>query len=190
MPYQEKPPIAFRTIDDPVESFRESPSEVQGHILASKDFVGLLGTGNIVYTDFGSAKGAQPGDYLFILRGYAPADLNKIDRASETLPKGADNDFYAVKPAHVKPDADSRIPQHVLGEMLVLHATPESSTAIITRSFAEMELGDVIEAEDTRPEGAEAAAPPAKDCRLTSRLHQLLLLHRHPCRDAKAPPTE
>jgi hypothetical protein len=114
--------------------------------------------------------------------------LNKIDRASEMLPKGAENDFYAVKPAHLKPDADSRIPQHVLGEVLVLNATPESSTAIITRSFAEMELGDVIEAEteDARPVPAEAAQP-THECSVSSRLHRLLLFHRHPCRDSKAP---
>lgn len=182
VPYEEKLPIAYRTVDDPTDAFRDSAGAVKGHILASKDFVDLLGTGHIVYTDFGSAKGARPGDYLFILRGYAPRDLNKIDRASESLPRGAEADFSVVKPAHLKADADSRSPEHVLGEVLVLNATPESSTAIITRSFAEMELGDVVEAEDTQPVSAEAAKP-AHDCRLTTRLHRLLLLHRHPCRD-------
>jgi hypothetical protein len=188
VPYQEKLPIAYRTVDDPVDPFREASGAVKGHILAAQGFADILGTGQVVYTDFGSAKGARPGDYLLILRGYAPGDLNKIDRISESLPKGAESDFYAVKPARLKPDADSKIPQHVIGEMLVVNATPESSTAIITRSFAEMELGDVIEAEDGQPVSEGAAKPPAQDCRVISRLHQLLRLHPHACRDLKAVP--
>ncbi len=152
---------------------------------AAKDFVGVLGTGQVVYTDFGTTKGAKPGDYLLILRGYAPDDLNQIDRASESLPSGAEADSV-VNPAHIKADADAHLPQHVLGEMLVLNATPESSTAIITRSLAEMQLGDVIEAEDGQP--ATAAAKPAQECGLTSRLHQLLRLHPHACRDSREVP--
>ncbi len=101
VPFKEKPPVAFRAVDAPLRAFRE-PAAVRGHILASKDFVELLGNGQIVYTDFGSAKGAKAGDYLLILRGYAPADLNRIDRASERLPKGAETEPAAVNPAHVK----------------------------------------------------------------------------------------
>ena len=189
VPYEEKLPIAYRTVDDPVEQFRAASSAPKGHILASRDFVGLIGTGQVVYTDFGTAKGAQPGDYLFILRGYAPADLNRIDRATESLPRGAEADFSVVDPAHIKPDADSRIPQRVLGEMLVLNATPESSTGIITRSFAEMELGDVIEAEEAHAPTVEASKPAADECSVRARLHQLLLLHPHACRDSKTAPT-
>ena len=184
VPYKEKLPIAFRTVDVPIDSFREISSAAKGHILGSRDFVGLLGTGQVVYTDFGSAKGAKAGDYLVVMRGYAPDDLNRIDRISLALPRGAEADFSVVNPAHVKADADSRIPQHVLGEMLVLNATPESSTAIITRSFAEMQLGDVIEDEIGQSSGARAATS-ANQCRLVSRVHQFLLLHPHACRDSK-----
>jgi hypothetical protein len=186
VPYEEKLPIAYRTVEEPVEAFRASSSAVKGHVLASKDFVGLLGTGNVVYSDFGTAKGARPGDYLFVLRGYAPGDLNRIDRASESLPKNAD--FAAVKPAILKADADARLPLHVLGEMLVLNATPEASTAIITRSFSEMELGDVIEAEEAYQGSVETVRPPANECGVLSRLHQLILLHPHACRDSKKLP--
>ena len=186
VPFKEKPPVAFRTVDAPLRAFRE-PAAVRGHILASKDFVELLGNGQIVYTDFGSAKGAKAGDYLLILRGYAPADLNRIDRASERLPKGGDTEASAVNPAPIKPDAENRIPAHVLGEMLVLNSTPDSSTAIITRAFAEMELGDVVESEDPNLTTAEPTAEPAdpSPCRLVSRVRQMLL-HFHNCRSPKA----
>ena len=186
VPFKEKPTVAFRTVDAPLRAFRETAA-VRGHILASKDFVELLGNDQIVYTDFGSAKGAKAGDYLLILRGYAPADLNRIDRASEGLPKGAATEASAVNPAHIKPDADNRIPAHVLGEMLVLNSTPDSSTAIITRAFAEMELGDVVESEDPNLAATEptAGADDPSPCRLVSRIHQMLL-HFHNCRSPKA----
>jgi hypothetical protein len=146
VPYQEKPAIAFRSTDVPLHSFRGDTKAVKGHILGSKDFDGLLGTGQIVYTDFGSAKGAKPGDYLLISRGYSPNDLNEVDRLSEQLPKGSDSS--AVNPGQLKADGDGRFPRRVLGEVLVLSLTPESSTAMITRALSEVELGDVVESED------------------------------------------
>ena len=146
VPFKEKPAIAFRTTEPPIASFQGEANAIRGHIVGSKDFLGLLGTGLIVYTDFGSAKGACPGDYLYVLRGYAPGDLNRIDRASERLPKGAD--ATVVKPAKIKSDSGALAPFHILGEILLLNVTAESSTAMITRSFAEIELGDVVEKEE------------------------------------------
>jgi len=174
VPFQERPEIEFRTTEPEIDSFRASASAVRGHILGSKDFVGLLGTGLIVYTDFGSAKGAKPGDYLFVMRGYAPGDLNKIDRASEGLPLEAE--ASAVKPAKVAPSSDKRLPSHVLGELLVLNVTRESSTAMISRASAEMEFGDVVEAEhesSVREQRATATPEGSAPC---SRIHRMLFL--------------
>jgi hypothetical protein len=179
VPYKERSSVFFRTTDGPIGSFRPAADAVHGHILGSKDFVGLLGTGLIVYTDFGSAKGARPGDYLLVTRGYAPDDLNKIDRASEQLPKGAED--TAVNPARIKANSDVRIPQHVLGEALVLNVSPDSSTAILTRSFAEMELGDVVQSEEPHLATAEPAAT-ENSCHPASRLHRLVHLQLHPCK--------
>jgi hypothetical protein len=183
VPFKDKPAVAFRSTDRPINSFREAGNAVKGQILGSKDFVGLLGTGLIVYTDFGSDKGASAGDYLLIMRGYAPSDLNRIDRASERLPKGAEG--TAVKPAQIRSDASGRFPMRVLGEMVILSLTPQSSTAIITSAFSEMELGDVVEKE----EGQLASNTPKSSggdsgCRPASRLRRVLFL-THGCRAAK-----
>jgi len=146
VPYQEKPSISFRSTDDPIKPFLNASKAPKGHILAAKDFVGLLGNGQVVYTDFGTTMGIKPGDYLLVVRGYAPKDLNRIDRISERLPRGSE--VTAVNPAKTKSEADASLPQHVLGEVLILNATSDSSTAIITRVFAEMELGDVVQQEE------------------------------------------
>ncbi len=59
VPFHEKPAIAFRRIDPPVNSFRPA-SGPTGHILGSKDFIGVIGTGAVVYSDFGSPKESNP----------------------------------------------------------------------------------------------------------------------------------
>jgi len=145
VPFHEKPAIAFRPTDAPQNAYQPTSGAASGHLLGSKDFLGLIATGQIVYTDFGAVKGARPGDYLLIRRGYARAELNKIDQASEQLPKGFDPN--AVNQAKLSVNANDRIPSHVLGEMVVLNVTSESSTGLIVRSFAEMELGDLVESE-------------------------------------------
>jgi len=115
-------------------------------ILAALDFLSILGSGHTVYTNFGSAKGAKLGDYLYVLRGYTAGDLNRIDRASERLPKGAEDTSY--KPAKITEGAQAAAPLHVLGEVLVIDVTADSCTAVITRSFAEIGLGDLVQKED------------------------------------------
>jgi len=179
VPYQEKPKVAFRTKDPSIDAFvPRSEDTVKGHILGAKEFDGLLGPGQIVYTDFGKGKGAQPGDYLMIVRGYAPGDLNEIDRASEDLPKGAESS--AINQAKLRPDADKRLPQRVVGEMLVLSLNAESSTALITRAFSEMQLGDMVESEGS-PAEEQAKIAPEKyppGCRPVSRLVRMFYLAR------------
>jgi hypothetical protein len=146
VPFREKPTIAFRVTEPILPNFVANTTAVHGEVLGARDFLSILGTGQTVYTDFGSAKGAKPGDYLYVLRGYTAGDLNKIDRASERLPKGAEDTAY--KPAKISEGAQAAAPLHVLGEVLVLDVTADSSTAIITRSFAEMELGDQVQREE------------------------------------------
>ncbi len=174
VPFHEKPTVAFRTTDRPVNAFLPASGEPTGYILGSKDFIGLLGPGTIVYTDFGAAKGAPPGDYLLIRRGYADANLNKIDRASLDLPKGYEPN--AVNQAKLKANSDAHFPSHVLGEMLVLSVSNESATALITRSFAEIQLGDVVQSEDLQAAVSESAAAPDPHCSIVSRARRVLFL--------------
>jgi len=174
VPLHEEPEIHYRTIDPTVNSFRPAGGGKAGHILGSKDFLGLLGSGTIVYTDSGSAKGVQPGDYLFVRRGYANADLNKIDQLSDKLPKGVD--LYAVNQAKIKSDTNNKIPSHVLGEMLVLTVSAESSTALITRSFAEIQLGDVVESENAQAASEATAVKEVQPCSTIGRVRRALFL--------------
>jgi hypothetical protein len=196
VPYEERPEIGYRKYDPPMEAFRAPSQAPKGSILGAKDFVQLLGTGGIVYTDFGASKGAKPGDYLVVLRGYAPENLNSIDRLSEMLPKGGDP--ARVNPGDVSTNGDKKLPHQVIGEMLVLYANAESSTALITRSFADMELGDVVQNEEASTGAAPAAAAEEEEQSCESVWHPQSLWHRlrhlqlHDCKSVPAhqQPTE
>ena len=155
IPFEEKPTPATREFDPPLDQFLPSTGGPRGHILGTKDFVDLLGRGNIVYLDFGANKGARPGDYLYIRRGYGDKELNKIDQASEMLPRGFDPG--AVHQAPLK--SIKHLPSHVLGEVLVMSVTERSSTALIIRSAAEVQLGDVVESEGPGSEPVQEAKP-------------------------------
>ena len=171
VPFEEKPMPQTRDVDPPLDQFMPPTGAARGHILGSKDFVELLGRGNIVYTDFGATKGARPGDYLYIRRGYGDHDLNKMDRISEQLPRGLEPN--AVHQAHLKSIA--KLPSHVLGEALVLSVTEHSSTVIIIRTVAEVHLGEVLEGEG--PGNAPVATPAAPEpCKLVDRLRHRIFL--------------
>ena len=160
VPFQERPAFTYRSPEPPLEVFRFGSAAVTGHIVGARDFAGLLGTGLIVYTDFGSKKGAKPGDYLVISRGYRSDDLNRIDRASENLPRGAEP--TAVHKAEIPANAEKKLPNRILGELLVINVSEKASTAIVTRNSAEIELGDRVQlegAEAVQDESAEVVTP-------------------------------
>jgi len=52
-----------------------------------------------------------------------------------------------VNPAGLPRDPGNKMPIQVLGEMLVLNVAEKSSTALITRSSAEIGLGDMVQRE-------------------------------------------
>jgi hypothetical protein len=177
VPFREKPDLHFRAVEPAVDLFHPVSAGPTGHILGGRDFVGLLGNGSIVYTDFGANKGVQPGDYLFVRRGYALKDLNKIDAASEGLPKGLDPD--AVNQVQPSAKTDQKLPSRLLGEMMVLSVSNESSTALITRAFSEIQLGDAVQREDEGAASAESSEPASSQthpCSLVSKVRRLLYL--------------
>lgn len=179
VPFEERPQIVYRPPTPELGQFLGKLPRTTGQIVGARDFLALLGTGIVVYTDFGANKGAKPGDYLLITRGYSPDDLNKIDRASIGLPVGAE--ATAVNPAHVPPDRGNLMPNHVLGEMVVLNVTAEASAAIITSVVDELQLGDIVHLEG-QEEGSEASAG-GEACRNSALQRALVRAHlSHGCK--------
>jgi len=170
VPFHERPQAAVRNPAPPLESFRAGSAALTGQILGARDNASVYGNGMVVYTDFCSNKGVKTGDFLVISRGYAPQDLNRVDRASDHLPRGLE--MSAVDPAVIPPDSDSLMPNRILGELVVLSTSPEASVAMITRNSAEVEIGDKVQLEGA-PVGQAASVPvPSGDS--DSRLHRAI----------------
>ncbi|MDR3762846.1 MAG: hypothetical protein P4M01_01990 [Acidobacteriota bacterium] len=182
VPFEAKPEISVRGTDDPINPY-VSGNAINGHILGSKDALGLLGTGSIVYLDYGANKGAKVGEYLFIRRGYTDAELNTVDRISERLPKGAA--IEAANPVKVTADDQKKLPAHLLGEVVLLDVRETASTGYILRSFAEIQLGDAVEEEEggaAVAAHAEPAATPAATPCTDSALWRRALFLGHKCK--------
>lgn len=176
VPFEAKPEIPVREEDGPVNLFRPSQG-LTGHILGSKDSVGLLGTGSVVYVDYGSNRGAKVGEYLLIRRGYAVDDLNRIDRVSDELPRGDAPE--AASPVKVTPGDQKKMPPQVLGELLLMDVRETASTGLIMRSFSEVQLGDGVETETANAAGA---APEQHVAPCTDSLWRRALFLGHKCK--------
>jgi hypothetical protein len=115
----------------------------------TKDFDSFVGTGAKVYLNIGSEKGVKPGDVYRALRGYTAAETDEVDRLSFKAYTTEDTQKNQVQPSK---DLLKALPRRALGEMVVLSATPTSSTAMITFALEDIHVGDAVAV-------AEAAGP-------------------------------
>ena len=146
VPFEQREQLYFR----PGKKFvaygvpRSRPS---GVIVQGKEFDVELGKGNIAYVNLGAKDGLKPGDYLRIVRGYSKSSMPEIDKISLEAKTREDTQ---VAPANVGEADLDHMPDRGIGECFVITATPESSSCLITRSLEAIELGDVVEKDQTQ----------------------------------------
>ena len=150
VPFQERAQVAYH----PKGAFEQWPASVtglQGRIVMANDFDTIVAAGHKVYLNVGADKGVKPGDYFRVLRSYDPKTMDPIEALSDKQPVPEDTQKNVIRttPAQYK-----AYPLQAIGEMVVLHVTPSSSTAMITLSLRSINVGDRVEME-----GAPAAAP-------------------------------
>lgn len=112
----------------------------KGLIVIAKGYGIISGTNDIVYVNLGSKQGVKAGDYLRIYR-YQSNDDNSV---FQTPNMGTDVEGFGAGPDHFAP---KDLPREILGEGIVLRATPNASTVLITLSLREIYDGDHCELE-------------------------------------------
>lgn len=151
IPYVEKPAPSFRP-PMAFDRFMPSNGKTSGRIVLARDFDGELGTGMKVYMNVGTNQGVKAGDFFRAFRPYE-ADLHdSVDSLSfkastfedtQARPASTDSSMFG-RPAgpviHVRD-----MPRRALGEIVVLSATPTSSTGMIVFALEDLHLGDGIE---------------------------------------------
>ncbi len=147
----------FMQRGDVVEPFAERPvpelkSEVnfdrfappsgnkRGVIVIGKNFKSVSGTNDIVYVNLGSKQGLKVGDYVRFFRFQENGDSNVY----QTPNMGTDVWGFGTASGHY---SGKDLPREVLGEGIVLRATPNAATVLVTFSLREIYDGDYCELE-------------------------------------------
>lgn len=166
VPFQEKPMVKFRTVNEPFQEFAPY-SGTAARIIDGKEFDQVLGTGSKVYINMGANKGLKPGDYLRVTRNYNPNEMDPVDRLSMQAPSGEDTmkDPPKVKKGSYKgipylggnEDDERKFPYRGVGELVVISVTPETATAMVTFALEDLQVGDVVEipARKTQQQGQQ-----------------------------------
>ncbi|HUN87960.1 MAG TPA: hypothetical protein VMU28_04180 [Terriglobales bacterium] len=142
VPFREHPPVNYRKTQ--LERFPPDPGHLTARIVMGREFDQDVGRGQIVYINAGADKGIKLGDYFRAVRSYDPKKINEIDAVSNMAPIGEDTQKH---PGQMTAESAAKLPMRAVGEMIVINVTPTASTALITRSFEDIEIGDYVQLE-------------------------------------------
>ena len=164
MPWPDRGTVMFKNYPK-MYPFTPPNGKLTGHIVRGDNYAGVFSSKNKVQLDIGGNQGLKPGDYLRATRTY---DQTMKDDA-DSLPYSASVKDYATyqdkKLIEPMPKKDKHplggLPRRTLGEMIVLHTTPVSATAMITSSLEQINVGDGVELMEEPPPPPAPPAPPA-----------------------------
>ncbi|HKY04604.1 MAG TPA: hypothetical protein VJQ56_06925 [Blastocatellia bacterium] len=141
----------------PLPRYAEGSGGTTGQIFLSRGYREYIAANQVVFIDLGSRQGIKPGDSFTIFRKInnresivTPPRDNVIVQRSE----GFQSDHYRGGELSVGATAEheSRVhknrpelPRKVLGELVVLKVEKTSSVALVTRTNAEVNIGDFVE---------------------------------------------
>lgn len=154
VPFTEKPSISFHP---PLRFDRFVPNtgKTAGRIVLGKDFDSVLGTGMKAYMNIGTDKGVKVGDYYRAVRSYS-ADLNDpVDSLSFAASTAEDTQR---RPPSIEGTWMTKtrgpnihvgdLPRRAVGELVIISATPTTSTGMIVFSLEDVYVGDAVELDE------------------------------------------
>jgi hypothetical protein len=154
VPFAEKPSISFHP---PLrfDHFVPNTGKASGRIVLGKDFDSVLGTGMKAYMNIGTDKGVKVGDYYRAVRSYS-ADLNDpVDSLSFAASTAEDTQR---RPPSIEGNWMTKtkgpnihvgdLPRRAVGELVIISATPTTSTGMIVFSLEDVHVGDAVELDE------------------------------------------
>jgi hypothetical protein len=154
VPFAEKPAITFHP---PVrfDRFLPANAKTSGRILMARDFDGIVGTGAKVYMNVGANQGVKPGDYFRAVRLYTADKQDEADSLSfeastaedtQKNPPAIDPNFLRQTKGNAIHVAD--LPRRAVGEIVILSATPTTSTGMVVFAMEDVHVGDGVELDE------------------------------------------
>lgn len=141
----------------PLPRYSEGSGGTTGQIVMSPGFHENLSANRVVFIDIGDRQNVRPGDYFTIYRetgrreGITNTPQDKISQ-NKNREYGSDRwrgGEFSVQGTHASRDEvlNSRpdVPRKILGELIVLKVEKSTSVALITRTTAEVNIGDRVE---------------------------------------------
>ena len=132
----------------PFDQFAVPNGKLTGKIVMINEFDVTASSKSKVYLNVGSNQGVKPGDYFRSTRTYKALYADESDGMS--VKASIVEPLLDHPPVFAKTRADE-LPRKSIGEMVVLFTTPTTTTAMITRSLEQVQIGDLVELMDELP---------------------------------------
>jgi len=141
----------------PLPRFGEGSGGTTGQIVMAPGFHENLSANRVVYIDLGTRQAVHPGDLFTIYREIGATEgitNTPRDKVVQNSSRGFSGDRfrggkYSIQGTRVPQEQVMRerplLPRKVLGELVVLKVEKGASVALITRTTAEVQIGDMIE---------------------------------------------
>jgi hypothetical protein len=151
VPFVEKPPVSFHPPQH-FDRFLPASNKLSGRIVMARDFDSELGTGSKVYLNLGTNQGVKVGDYFRAVRLYSADLRDPVDSLSFKATLAEDTQS---KPPSIEPHMFSKtggptihvadLPRRSVGEIVILSATPTTSTGMVVFALEDVLVGDNVE---------------------------------------------
>ncbi len=139
IPFAERPTPPLKD-NQKFDRFAPASGKTLAMIVMGKWFNSMAGSNDVVYVNLGSAQGVKVGDYFRVFRYQ--------DMHHEAVYQTYRQPFAIQGFGSVPHEFNWKtVPREVIGEGIVLRATPNSSTVLMTFSLREIFAGDYVEIE-------------------------------------------
>jgi hypothetical protein len=139
LPFAERPTGPYKEASA-FDSFAPASGKPVAMVVRGRDTAQMTGRWDTVYVNLGTGQGVKVGDYFRIFRYQGTH--------SDTIPSEKDTQDrlygFGSNPKHY---AWNDLPRELLGEGIVLNASPNSATVLVTVSKTEIYSGDYVEIE-------------------------------------------
>jgi hypothetical protein len=139
LPFAERPAAPYKEVSafDPFAPVSGKPVAM---VVRGRDTAQVTGRWDSFYVNLGTSQGVKVGDYFRIFRYQGTSsDTIPAEKHTQDMLYG-----FGSNPKHY---AWNDLPREVLGEGIVLNASPNSATVLVTVARREIYSGDYVELE-------------------------------------------
>jgi hypothetical protein len=155
-PFEEKTAPTVREVR-PLPRYSEGTQGTSGQIVMSPGFHETLSANRLVFLDVGERQDVHPGDYFTIYRNYTQREgIVRTPQYDVVQKKNSDygSERWRGGEYSIQASGESRekvirtrppMPRKVVGELVVIKCENNTSVGVITRTTAEVNVGDRVE---------------------------------------------